>query len=812
MRIDPNNPIMLKNYLTVALRNILKHKLFSFINIAGLMVGMACCLMIFVYVQDELSYDRFHKDADQVYRVALHGRVGGQEIRTSNSSMPVGPALRSEVPGVESFVRLRKSTYGSGYAIRYEDKAFTEERVLYADSNFFTFFSFPLLQGDPRTALREPNSIVLTEALARKYFGTTDVLGKTLVVGNEKFAVKVTGVAAEAPSNSHFYYQALVSFTTIEKTQYAGWGGNSWLTYVRVTPGTSIEGIHERLDELVEKHMSKELEEGMGISFSEFKKQGGIYSYFLYAMTDTHLYSSFPDGLEPNNTIENVYIFSGVGLFILVIACINFMNLSTARSAGRAKEVGLRKTLGSQRGQMIGQFLAESFIYSAVALVGAVAISYLMLPSFNLLAGKQLTLSALSGTPFMLAGVALLVIVGFLAGSYPAFYMTSFSAVEVLKGKVRAGLKSKGIRSSLVVFQFAVSTFLIIATVIVFQQLDYMQSKNLGMDKQNVITVTGARRLGPSAVSFKNAVAAIPGVVGTSYTDNSFPGINNTNVFREKNSEVDHLLGSYHADWDHIDIMKMELSQGRFFSRENAADSLSCVINEAAVREYGFEDPLGHEISDFSEDKVKHVRVIGVVKDFNFESIKENIRPLVIQLAETGRELTIRYQGDPREVIASIDKQWRAMAPGEPFEYAFLDQEYDALFRAEVRLRDIFTVFSLLAILIACLGLFALAAFTTEQRTKEIGVRKAMGASVFSLTFLISREFTRLVLIAMVPAIGAGWFVANWWLSTFSYRMTLTPVLFVGCGLIAISIAWITVSYQAVKAASVEPVKSLRYE
>ncbi len=803
---------MLQNYLTVALRNILKHKLFSFINIAGLMVGMACCLMIFVYVQDELSYDRFHKDYNEIYRVALHGRIGGQEVRTSNSSLPVGPALTSQVPGVKSFTRLKRSTYGAGYAIRYEDKAFTEDRILYADSNFFTFFSFKLLQGDARTALSEPNSIVLTEPLALKYFGTTDVLGKTLIVGNDKFSVKVTGVAAEAPSNSHMYYQAIVSYATIEKTQFQGWGGNSWQTYVRVTRGTSIEGIDARLDELVEKHMGKELEEGLGISFTEFKKQGGIYSYFLYPMIDTHLYSSFPDGLEPNNTIENVYIFSGVGLFILVIACINFMNLSTARSAGRAKEVGLRKTLGSQRGQMIGQFLAESFIYSAVALVGAVAVSYLMLPSFNLLAGKQLTLSVLTSGPVLVAMVALLIIVGFLAGSYPAFYMTSFSAVEVLKGKVRAGLKSKGIRSSLVVFQFAVSTFLIISTVIVFQQLDYMQSKNLGMDKQNVVTVTGARRLGTSALSFKTAVTGMPGVVGASYTNNSFPGINNTNLFREKNKEVDHLLGSYAADWDHIATMKMSLTQGRYFSRENAADSLSCVVNEAAVREYGFEDPIGREITDFSEDKAVNIRIIGVVKDFNFESIKENIRPLVIRLEETGRELTVRYQGDPREVVASLEKQWRQLAPGEPFEYAFLDQEYDALFRAEVRLRDIFTVFSMLAILIACLGLFALAAFTTEQRTKEIGVRKAMGASVFSLTFLISREFTRLVLIALVPAIGAGWYVANWWLSTFSYRMTLTPVLFIGCGVLAIAIAWLTVSYQALKAASVEPVKSLRYE
>ncbi len=804
---------MFRNYLTVALRNILKYKFFSFINITGLVIGMACCLMLFVYVLDELSYDTFHKDYQQIYRVALHGRIGGQEIRTSNTCIPLLPAMQAEVPGVNEVLRMKYATIGAGYAMRNEEKVFTEEKILIADSNFFTFFSFPLIQGDAASVLDEPNSIVLTETLAKKYFGTTDALGKTLVVGNDKKAVKVTGIAADAPSNSHFHYNAVISFSTVEKDYYAGWGGNSWQSYLRVTPGTSIDDINAKVDELVSKNMGKELEEGLGISFEEFKKQGGIYSYYLYPMADTHLRVDLPDGLEPNSSLTNVYIFSGVGLFILVIACINFMNLSTARSAGRAKEVGLRKTLGSARSQMIGQFLAESFIYSGVAIIGAVALSYGILPYFNMLAGKQMTLGVLASPQFLGAAVALLILVGLLAGSYPAFYMTSFSAVEVLKGKIRAGVKSKGIRSSLVVFQFAVSTFLIIATVIVFQQLDYMQAKNLGMDKQNVISITGARRLGTNAGAFKTQVMNIPGVKVASYTTNSFPGINNTNLFREKNKEVDHLCGSYSADWDHLGALKLEIKEGRYFSRENAADSLSALVNESAIREFGFtDDPMSHELTDFSSDKPVNVRIIGVIKDFNFESVKDKIRPLIVRLSETGRELTVRYEGDPRPVVAELEKQWKQMAPGEPFEFSFLDQEYDNLFRAEVRLRDIFTVFSLLAIVIASLGLFALAAFTTEQRTKEIGVRKAMGASVLSLTFLLSKEFTRLVLIAIIPAIAGGWYVSNWWLSSFSYRITVTPFVFLGCGLAAIVIAWLTVSYQAIRAASVEPVKSLRYE
>lgn len=803
---------MFRNYLLVAFRNIRKYKFFSFINIAGLTVGMSCCLLLFVYVIDELSYDKFHWEYEKVYRIGLNGKIGGQELATSNSSIPVGPALQAEVPGVESVLRLKYATVGAGYAMRNGEKIFTEERIVIADSNFFTFFSFRLLQGDPRTVLNEPNAIVLTEALARKYFGTVDCIGQTLVVGNDRTAVKVTGIVEEAPSNSHFYYQAVLSFATVEKDYYPGWGGNSWQTYVRVNPKTPISDINTRLDELVAKHMGKELEEGLGISFEEFKKQGGIYSYFLYPMTDTHLRSTLPDDLEPKSSLSSVYIFSGVGLFILLIACVNFMNLSTAKSAGRAKEVGLRKTLGSQRKQMIGQFLAESFLYSAVAVVGAIAVSYALLPSFNRLAGKELELTALANPAFIGAVVVLLIIVGLLAGSYPAFYMTSFSAVEVLKGKIRAGVKSKGIRSSLVVFQFAVSTFLIIATAIVFQQLNYMQSKNLGMDKENIVTITGARRLGIQALAYKTAISDIPGVKMTSYTNNLFPGTNNTNLVREKNMEIDHILGTYSVDWDHLDVLKISLVEGRFFSRENAADSLSCLINETAAKDFGFSDPIGRELTDFSGTTPTHYRVIGVMKDFNFESLKDKVRPVMVRLESTGRFLDIRYEGDPRPVLESLEKQWRALAPGEPFEYSFMDQSFDAMFRSEMRLRDIFTVFSLLAIVIACLGLFALAAFTTEQRTKEIGVRKAMGASVFSLTFLLSKEFTRLVIIAIVPAIAAGWYVANWWLDSFTYRITLTPLMFVACGLLAIVIAWVTVSYQAIRAASIEPVKSLRYE
>lgn len=780
---------MFKNYFKVALRNILKHKFFAAINIIGLVIGMACCLFIFIYVQDELSYDKFHRDYEKIHRIALHGKISGQEIFTSNSCLPVGPTMKNEIPGVEEVLRLIPATRGAGMAFRNEDIAFTEDNIFYSDSNFYEFFSFELVQGDPKTALVEPNSIVITEALAKKYFGTTEALGKTLVVGVDKMACKVTGITAEAPSNSHFHFNAIISYVTVEDDFFQGWTGNSIQTYIKVNPATSVAEINDKLEDIVEKYVGVELEQGLGIKFDEFRKQGGIYSYYLYPIADSHLKAGLPDDIEPGGDITYVYIFSGVGLFILLLACINFMNLSTARSAGRAKEVGLRKTLGSQRSQMIFQFLSESFIYSFIAIALALVVSFLLLPQFNLLSGKQLTLQALMSPTFIGAAVSLIIVVGLVAGSYPAFYLTAYKPVEVLKGKVRAGMKSKGIRSSLVVLQFAVSTFLIVATMVVFQQLTFMQNKNLGLDKENVISITGTARLGENRKAFKEALEAQAGVVKTSYTNNIFPGVNNTTVVREKGKDVDHLVGMYYADWDHLEVMKFELKEGRFFSREFATDSTAAIINEAAVREYGFQNPLSAELTDFNGTTPENIRVIGVVKDFNFESLRNTVRPMVIRLADYSRIMVVRYEGNPQTVVAAIEKQWKDLAPGEPFEYTFLDQNFDSLFRSEMRLRDIFTTFAMLAIFIACLGLFALAAFTTEQRTKEIGVRKAMGASVFSLTVLLSKEFTRLVLISIIPALVVGWLAADWWLKEFMYRIELNPVLFVACALGAIVIA-----------------------
>lgn len=803
---------MLRNYLIIALRNMKKQKLFAAINVAGLATGISVCMLIWLYVADELSYDKFHRDYQNIYRLALRGRLAGQEFNTANTSVPVGPAMLTDIPGVEEMVRVFPVGGTSGVAFRHEEHIYSETKVFGADSNFFSFFSFEWLNGDPKTALKEPNSVVITEDLARKYFGNENPLGKIITIGNDKWPCKVTGVTRGAPSNSHIQFNAVLSYLTIEKTLWHGWTSNSIFTYIRKNPRTSEESINAGLTELVRKHVGKELEEGLGISFDEFLRQGGIYSYVIYPITDSHLRSEYQGDMEPASDIMYVYIFSAIGLFMLLIACINFMNLSTARSAGRAKEVGLRKTFGSVRSQMVVQFIAESVVYSFIATLLAFLISYLVLPFFNELSGKQLTPANLLTPSFLGLTFLLIVVVGILAGSYPAFYLTSFEAVDVLKGRLRAGARSKSVRSVLVVFQFAISAFLIVATIVVYRQLSYMQNKDLGLDRHQVIQISNSRRLGNNQKAYREEVEKISGVELTSFTSNVFPGINNNTVFRVRGKNTDYLAGKYYADYNHVELLRLQLKEGRFFSRDYATDSSAVVLNEAAVKEFALDNPLESYIIDFNSEPFDTLRVIGVIRDFNFESLKNNVRPLVIRLADVSRNLMVRYTGNPQEIIAQLEDTWRKLGEGEPFSYTFLDDDFDALFRAELRLRNIFIVLALLTLFIACLGLFALAAFTTEQRTREIGIRKVMGAPVSHIVFLLTREFTLLVALSLIPAMFLGWYFSLQWLQEFAYRTSIGAEVYIFSACIALIVAWLTVSTQAYKAARTNPAISLRYE
>ena len=800
---------MLKNYLKLAVRNIMKHKFFSAINILGMSIGIAACLLILLYVVDELSYDRFHANADRIYQVGLHAKIGDQDITVANTPPPMAETFVEEIPGIEEATRI--GSFWGTPSIKYEDKTFTEEKVYHADSNFFDFFSYKLVEGDPKTALVDPNTVVLTESLARKYFGNESALGKLITVGGYQ-TYKVTGVTEDAPLNSHFIYKVLISTASAEQFQRPAWLNNFLYTYIMVGEKTQIADIESKFPELILKYVGPEVERFLGVNMKDMEKSGGDYGYFLTPLTDIHLRAKTRDGLEPAGNIMHVYFFAGIGFFIILIACINFMNLSTARSAGRAKEVGLRKTLGSLRGQMVRQFLAESILYSFIGVLIALVICYFVLPEFNLLSGKHLGMDVFARPMFVLAILVLILFVGLVAGSYPAFYLTSFSVVEVLKGKVRAGMKSKGVRSGLVIFQFFLSIALMIFTGIVYQQITYMQERNLGIDKHNVLVLSNAGHLGEQRNAFKNALLQQASIVKASYSNNSFPGVNNTTVFKSAASEQDRIMGVYFADYDHQDVLKFELSQGRYFSRDFPSDSSAILLNEAAVKEFGFSNPLQEEIIFNDDGKNERLKVIGVFRDFNFESLKAEIRPLAIRLINDSYTLMIRYQGGAADAVSTVEKLWKQYVPGQPFDYTFLDEDFDETFRSEQRMGQLFTVFSGLAIFIACLGLFALAAFMAEQRTKEIGIRKVMGASTTGLTMMLSREFTKLVIIAFIPAAVVAWLGVYLWLSGFAYRVGINPFVFVGSGLIATVIAWLTVSFQSLKAAASNPVNSLRYE
>lgn len=797
---------MLSNYLKVAFRNILKQKFYSAINILGLSIGIASCLLIVLYINFELGYDKFHTDADRIYRVDLHGKIAGQEINTATTCGPLAGALESEVPEVAMATRLQQD---NGYVIRYGDKVFTENNITYADSNFFEFFSFKLLKGDLKTALKEPNSIVVTEDMAQKYFGDAEPLGQVLELDK---AFKVTGVVENPPFDSHFRFDFLFSASTANWLNSGVWLNNNLYTYFKLKPNTTTDNFPEHFNAFVEKYVGPDIEKFMGISLDAMKEQGGEYGYYLTKLTDIHLNSNSRDQIEASGEKSYIYIFMAVAGFILLIACINFMNLSTAKSAGRAKEVGLRKTLGSFRSHLIFQFLTESTIFAVVATLLAYFIVWQALPGFNYISGKQLTANLLLSPSFLLSALGIIILVGILAGSYPAFYLTSFNVSEVLKGKVRDGMKGGAIRSTLVVLQFSISIFLIICTGVIYHQLQYFQNRNMGIDRQNVLIINNTGYLENNREAFREALKKESNIVDASYTTNVVPGVNNTTLFRKPGSDTDHLMGRYYADYSHMNVLGFEMAAGRFFSEDFPSDSTSAVINEAAAKEFAWDNAVGEEFITFDNDNETKIKIVGIIKDFNFESLRTDIRPLIIQLGTRSNQMMLRYQGDAQNAIATAEKNWKEIAPNQPFDYVFLDQSFDALFRSEQRMGYIFSIFTGLAIFIASLGLIGLSAFTAERRTKEIGVRKVMGASNTSVLIMLNKEFTRLIVVSFILAAPFSWWMMTKWLADFSYRTSIDPWIFVMAGLSTFIIAWLTVSWQSYKAARANPVVSLKSE
>lgn len=800
---------MLRNYLKIAIRNLLKDKGYSLINVLGLAIGMACCILICLYILDETSFDRFHRDYQRIYRVISEEKNDGQVQDLANAYGPLAPALRTDFPEIDNVVRLLP------YSVTVESvdgKRFQEERFFFTDSTVFDLFSLSFKQGNV-DGLRAPQSLVLTESVARKYFGDASAVGQVLKIEN-RAQFKVAGVVADMPANSHFHFDFLAPISHVNELM--GWTPHWYwppvYTYLRLPENYAAADIEDRFPNLIGKYVG------------EWAKNE--LAFRLQPLSEIHLNPNLENEIEPTGNSAYIYIFAAIAAFILLIACFNFMNLATARSAKRAKEVGLRKVVGANRWQLIKQFFGESLSHSVLAMLVALGLVELCLPGFNRLVGKQLTASY-SEAPALLFGLlGLTILVGLISGSYPALFLSNFRPIAVLKTNLSSSLASRAplrLRSVLVTMQFIISITLICVTYLVHRQLDFVQTKRLGFNKEHlVILPIRDDEVRDNFAAIKNRLQTQTSVMGVTAISNypwrsgfyDFP-IKAEGLSDDAKSSMPTLL----VDHDFIRTFGMELLDGRDFSQDVTTDAREgFILNEAAVKRLGWETAIGKKFESqhiASGGSVKG-RVIGVVKDFHFQSLRYAIEPLVMLISPASYYLdnfAIRIDGrDVRRALADLEQTWREVTPHRPFDYFFLDDDLDQLYRKEQKLGQIFQTFSVLAIFIACLGLIGLASFSSEQRKKEIGIRKTFGASVGQIVFLFSRDFTKLTLIANIIAWPIAYFAMQKWLQDFAYRTDLTWWVFLLSGGIALAIALLSVSVQAVKAAIANPVESLRYE
>ncbi len=802
---------MLRNYLIIALRNLRKQRFYAGINVLGLSLGIASFLLILLYVVDELRYDRFYPQAEHIFRVGSFDNTLGENNRMALTANAVAGGIQREIPEVEAATRV----YRAWETVHFQDKTFVEYDWQYVDSSFFSVFGYKLLEGSASTALRAPHTVVVTKSTAQKYFGSDSALGKTLLIGKAQIPFQVTGVMDDPPVHTHLDFTILGSMLSTEDSLGEYWNYYALYTYVRLNEKAKPAVFEDKLKILADKYVRPSLIQDSGIQLEANQKTEEVFRFMLQPVTDIYLHSDWIYDNSSSASIDNLYILLAVALLILLLACINFMNLSTARSLSRAKEVGVRKTLGSQRGALMTQFLAESMLMSVMATALALLWVGLALYPFNALSGKDLSFSVLLQPWLIATTLGCILVVGGLAGSYPAFYLSSFRPAEVLKGGQRSLLKGQTIRNVLVVFQFTMSIALAIATLLMDQQLTYVRSKQLGFDKENVLIVSNADYLEQSTNSFLQKVTTMAAVQQASASTSVFPGVSEVNYFRKQGGDQDYSLNAMGIDENFIATYGMTLLEGRNFSLAYPADTARVILNETALRVFSLEEPIGSFITYYNEGEYIPYEVVGVVKDFNYESLHHAVEPLAFFFGDREKPyVSIRLaSGNPQETVQAVEKAWKAAAPNAPFDYSFLDEDYDKLFRAEQRLGKVFTVFTTLAMIIACLGLLGLAAFSAEQRTKEIGVRKVMGASSWSVVLLLSRNFTSLVLISFGIAAGLAYiFVGRWLESNFVYHITIGASAFVISGLAALLVAWLTVSYQSFRAARTDPAKSLRNE
>lgn len=794
---------MFKNYLKIALRNIKRYKGYSFINIAGLAVGMACCILILLWVRDELSFDRFHHNIDNIYRVIRQEQDTAEAGKDALTPPPLADALKEKFPGITHATRF--GSWGR-WLVTSGEKNFYETRYKCADPDFFEMFNFPFIKGNPKNALINTYSVVLTEKMAEKYFGSEDPIGKTLNI-NKKFDVIVTGVIKNVPGNSTLIFDFIFPFRILvgkdllgEKTG-ENWGFNSFNTFVMLNQSSTARELAPKIAGIFKEHNEEDTDLAL-----------------LQPFKDIHLYSNIQFDLDSVGDIKYVTIFSLLALFVLIIACINFMNLTTAKSAKRAKEVGLRKVIGAKRPQLIWQFFGESMLMSCFAFLLALVLVELILPLFNNLSGKNLSLTPSGNITIYLGLVVITLITGILAGSYPALLLSAFQPVKTLKGasdvKTTGKNRTPLFRKILVVTQFTLSIGLIIGTTVIYTQLGFMRDKDLGINKEHIVYIPMAESVIEKYESIKKEFLRNPDVVNVSASLALPTDIGNSPGSPEwegKDPNNNMQIKADFVDYDYIETFQIKMAQGRSFSKEFPTDKDEAyIVNEEAVRRMGLESPVGKQFSFWN----RKGKIIGVMKDFHFRPMYYQIQPIVFKIfPDWFRVIYIRIKpGDIPATLESLKKTWYRANPGYPFEYRFLDEQFHQLYLTEERMGTLTKYFTVLGILIACLGLFGLASFMAEQRTKEIGIRKALGASVANIILLLSKEFTKLVLVATIIAWPTAYFTMNHWLQNFAYRVGIGWWVFVLSAGLTIIIAFLTVSYQSIKTATANPVEALKYE
>jgi len=804
---------MFKNYLKIALRNLFRHKGYSFINITGLAIGMACAMLILLWVQNELSFDRHYEKASQIYRVVVDFGMEGR--KGAYTPPPLAAALKKDFPEVKQVTRV--DPWQRNLLIHFEGKSFLEKNIKGADTNIFNVFNIPFIQGDPKTALKEPNSIVITEKMARKYFGKKNPLGKSITINNPKNLYEVTGVVANCPKNSHFYFDFI---------RYRDWKGDSWgshclFTYIVLPKNYNYSELEAKFPDFIIRNMGSYIKQEYGVSINKyFKDEKNVYKFHLQPLSDIHLNASIIDESPSQGNYIYVYIFSIIAIFILFIACINFINLSTARASTRTREVGLRKVLGSNRKMLIRQFLSEAVLLSFISTLLALLIAELVLPYYNQLIGRTLSINFFDQPVFFLILFSAPLLIGLLAGSYPAFYLSSFQPLAVLRNTLRPGSKRSGLRTVLVVFQFAITVIIFLSMFIIFRQSRFVQHANLGFNQEQILVIQRAYTLRENLETFKQELLTYPDISCVSYTD-SLPGRHfdpNGHRLERRPLSEEYTLYTMYGDHDFANLLDLKVVQGRFFSKDITSDATSAVvINETAVKKLGLKNPIGKRfIKEFGNAKKgEFVTIIGVLKDYHFHSLHHKIMPMIIRNIAKDRGNYISVKLSPRNInstLKNIEKKWKTFSGQQPFVYSFLDEDFNNLYQNEIKTGKILALFFALSIFISCLGLFGLSAFMAEQRTKEIGIRKVLGASIPGMVFLLTRETSKWVILGNLFAWPIAWYAMHKWLQNFAFRITIEWWFFALAGLMGLFIAILTVSYQSIKAATSNPVEALRYE